>query len=121
MPNSRITIEDYAGVALVTFTDSAILDSTVIEQIAKDLYRLPDQMHKQKVILDFSRVKSLSSGAIGVLINLKKKLSDIKGSLALCGVPPEVRRLFDITRLEKEFSFYPDDSAALKAFDVHVR
>jgi anti-sigma B factor antagonist len=121
MSASRMTFEDYAGVTLVTMTDSSILDSTIIEQIAKDLYRLPDQQNKQKIVLDFSRVKSLSSSALGVLINLNKKVQAIKGRLAICGISSDIRRIFAITQLEKDFNFYPDDSAALKAFDIKVK
>ncbi len=118
---NRMLVTDYAGVTVVTFTDSSILDSAAIDQLGKDLYALPDAQNKQKLILDFTRVKTLSSRALGLLINLKKKMLAIKGDLALCGMNGEIKKMFSITGLEKEFSFYADDAAALKAFNVHLR
>jgi anti-anti-sigma factor len=113
-------INDYAGVTVVTFTDSSILETGAIDQIAKDLYFLVDSQAKQKIILDFSKVKSMSSQGLGVLISLNKKLAAIKGGLALCGVRPEIKKLFSITGLEKEFKFHADDRAALSAWKVNV-
>jgi len=113
-------MNDYAGVMVVTFTDSSILDATAIEQIAKDLYYLVDNQAKQKIILDFSKVKSLSSQGLGILINLKKKLAVIKGTMALCAVRPEIKKLFSLTGLEKEFAFHADDKSALSAWKVNV-
>lgn len=35
MPKDNLLIEDYAGVTLVTFNDSSILDAGVIESLAR--------------------------------------------------------------------------------------
>jgi len=121
MANSRLVIEDYAGVTVVTFSDSSILDTATIEQLGKDLYALPDTQHKQKVVLDFSNVKFLSSQALGVLLTMQKKMAAIKGSLALVGLRQELMKVFTITSLDRLFKFFPDDAAALKSFGVHVR
>lgn len=120
MASSHILIADYAGVAVVTFTDSKILDASAIDQIAKDLYHLVDDLAKQKVLLDFAKVTSMSSQGLGMLVNLNKKLAAIKGGLAMCGMRPEIKKLFSITGLEKDFKFYADDKAALSAWKVKV-
>jgi anti-anti-sigma factor len=118
--SSHILINDYAGVTVVTFIDSSILEAVVIDQIAKDLFHLVDHQNKQKIILDFSKVRSMSSQGLGLLLTLNKKLAAIKGGLALCGIRPEIKKIFTITGLEKDFSFYPDDKSALSAWKVNV-
>ena len=120
MAAPRFLIEDYAGVTVVTLTDSTILDAVVIDNLARDLYVLTDQRNKQKLVLDFCNVKTLSSRALGMIINLQKKARDIKGTVVLCGVKPEIKKIFSITGLEKEFKFYADDAAALDSFGVRV-
>lgn len=120
MATSNLLIEDYAGVAVVTFTSSAILDMRSVDQLGKELYRLPDEQNKQKIVLDFSNVKFLSSQAIGVFLNLRKKSEAVKGKMVFCSVRKEIMKLFEITKLDKVFTFYPDDAAALKSFGVHV-
>jgi anti-anti-sigma factor len=120
MASSHILINDYAGVTVVTFTESRILDAVAIGEIAKDLYHLVDDQARGKVLLDFSKVTSMSSQGLGMLVNLNKKLAAIKGSLALCGLRPEIKKLFAITGLEKDFKFHADDKAALAAWKVNV-
>ena len=106
--------------ALVTFNDSTILDSYVIDEMAKVLYQLSDEKQKTQIVLNFSRVKSLSSSALGVLVNLRKRLSAKNGSLALCGIAPEIRKIFSITQLEKDFSFFDNEKIAMKAFNIRL-
>lgn len=120
MPTSHIVVNDYAGVCVVTFADSALLEARTIEQVAKDLYHLVDSLNKQKIILDFSAIKTFSSLGLGVLLTMKKKLLATKGELALCGVRPEIMKLFSLSQLEREFMFFPDDAAALKACGIRV-
>lgn len=121
MAKSRLIIQDYAGVTVVTVRDSSLLDSGTIEQFGREVYELVDARNKQKLILDFSSVRFLSSQALGVLLTLNKKSQAIKGKVALCGLREELMKIFKITQLDKILDFYADDSAALAAFNVHVR
>lgn len=118
---SRIVVQEYAGVTVVTFSDSSILDSATIEQLGKDLYHLIDTLNKQKLIVDFCNVKFLSSQVLGVLITLNKKAAAIKGTLVFCGLKSDLMKVFTITNLDKLFRFFPNDSAALKHFGVHLQ
>jgi anti-anti-sigma factor len=121
MANSRLLIQDYAGVTVVTFTESSILDSATIDQLGKDLYHLADTLHKQKLILDFANVKFLSSQVLGILITLNRKTAAIKGTLVLSALKPDLMKVFTITSLDKLFKFFPDDATALASFGVHVK
>jgi anti-sigma B factor antagonist len=121
MASSNLLIQDYAGVTVVSFTESAILDSQSIEAVGKELARLPDVLHKQKLIVDFSDVKFLSSQAIGVLLDLHQRVQAIKGTLLLCGVRKEIMKVFHITNLDRIFKFFPDDASALKNFGITLR
>lgn len=120
MPMGHLLVEDYAGVTVVKFTDPSILDRALIDEIARQLYLLTDQEQRQKLILDFSRVQSLSSQTLGVLLTLNSKAKAIGGSLVLCSIRKELMKLFQITKLEGMFQFYPDDAAALASFNVRV-
>lgn len=121
MTSSHLMIQDYAGVTVVTFADSSILDARVIESMGKSLYELVDTRDCRKIILDFANVKLLSSQTIGVLLTLRKKMAVAKGTLLLCGLRKEVMKLFTITNLDKQFDFFADDVAALASFGVRVQ
>ncbi len=121
MAGSRLLIEDYAGVTVVTFQDSALLDAPVIDRIGADLYALTDEQNKQKMILDFSNVKFLASHTLGVLLRLRKKSQAIDGSVVLCGLREDLMQIFTITNLDKVFEFFRDDVGALRHFKVPVK
>ncbi len=120
MAQTRMSLENYAGVTVVTFTESSILDSAVIEQLGRDLYQLTDDQQKPKLVLNFSNVKLLSSHALGVLLTVHKKAKATKGAIALCGLRSDLMKVFTITSLDKVFKFYKDDAAALASFGVKV-
>jgi len=116
-----LLIEDYAGVTVVTITSTSILDTTVIDHIAKELYALPDRQYKQRLVLDFSNVQFLSSQALGILITLDKKMKAIRGSFVMCGMRKELMKVFSLTKLDKLFRFYRDDTSALASFNVILK
>lgn len=121
MAESRFLIVEYDGVTVVTIPDSAILEPTMINQIAKDLYALVDEKQIPKLVVDFSKVQFLASHALGVLLTLRKKSKEINGTLVLCGLRPELLKVFKITSLDQIFTIHPDDAAALASFGVTMR
>jgi anti-sigma B factor antagonist len=120
MSSARLLIEDVKGVAVVTFNDTSVVDAQHIEDIRRQLMELVAQKNKTRVVLDMSRVSHLSSTALGVLIPLGQKAKELKGGLVLCGVQPPIRKLFKITKLEKQFRFCDDETEALADFNVMV-
>jgi|CXWL01.1.fsa_nt_gi anti-anti-sigma factor len=121
MTASRLMIQDFAGVTVVTLSDSSIIDAAIIDSIGRELYALVDVQNKRQMVLDFTNVKTLSSHSLGVLLTLKKKIAEIKGVLALCAVRKEITKIFSLTGLDKQFTFFPDDAAALQSFGVRVK
>ncbi|MFH1417390.1 MAG: STAS domain-containing protein [Planctomycetota bacterium] len=120
MTTSKLSVEDYAGVTLVKFAESSILETAVIEQLGRDLCHLIDAEHKRKLVLDFSNVKFLSSHALGILLTLHRKAAETKGAIVLCGMRSELKKVFTITSLDKVFKFCRDDAEALASFGVRV-
>ncbi len=115
---SRLLIHPLRDVMVVTFSDSSILDTAQVQQIGEELNDLVEKRFNRKVVLDFSNVKFLSSSALGVLITLRKKADGIKGHLVLCGLRPELRKIFKITNLQKLFDFQENEEKALAVFGV---
>lgn len=72
-----------------------------------------DEMHRTKIILDFSNVQFLASAAIGLLMNLHRKSTAIKGTFVICSLRKELMKVFEIMKLTKVFKFAADEDAAL--------
>ena len=54
-----------------------------------------------QLVLDFSDVHYISSAALGKLINLKKKVTAVRGAVRIRGLHPEMLEIFRITRLDQ--------------------
>ncbi len=118
MANANLVIQSIRSVTVVNFEDSSILDTLQIETIGNSLYELVEKYGRKKLILDFSKVRFLSSSALGMLITLRKKSTAIKGELAICAMRDDLRKVFTISRLDKLFNFYENEEKALNAFGV---
>jgi anti-anti-sigma factor len=120
MPDSGppLHIRTIADVTLVLFRESAIIEAALVERLGAELYRLVDQQHCRKLILDFTKVRFLASGAVGVVIALQKRMAAAKGRLVICGLRQELKRVFQLLKVEKLFSFCADEAQALGVFGL---
>lgn len=106
------TIEKFL---VVEFRTSSLMDAVDLENIGQCLYRLIDEEDRRKIVLDFEKVTYLSSQAIGIVLNMNKKLRALPHSkLVLCGVGPKLMELVKITRLDKILTIKPSQREAVK-------
>lgn len=99
---------------VIDFQTESLMNHADLERIGQALYRVIDEEQQKQVLLDFTRVRFLSSQAIGILLTLNKKLSQVEGGkLVLCGVGPSLMELLKITRLNRVFTIRPTRKDAL--------
>lgn len=112
----RIEVEDVGDVTVVKFVDRRILDEQNIQLIGDQLFELVDDLGKRKLLLNFSNVEYLSSAALGKLITLNKKVRGVSGQVKLCKIKPEIREVFEITKLNKVLQIHDSEEKALESF-----
>lgn len=117
---ARIVSHTIKDVTIVNFEDARILDTAQIQKIGDELTNLIEKMARRKVILDFTKVQFLSSSALSVLLVARQKAVAIGGTVTLCGLRKDLMKVFEIMRLDKLFSFFPDEGAALKSYGVVI-
>lgn len=89
------------------------LDAAAAPQFKSDLdANLPKG--SQRVLLDLSNVDFVDSTGLGALVGLLKRLGG-SGRIAVVGVKPAVRRLFQLTRLEELFNLSDSEEDAMNA------
>jgi anti-sigma B factor antagonist len=115
---SRLLVETIKDVTSVTFTDTTVIDLQHIDNIRDELMELLVERDRRKVILHMSKVQHFSSSALGMLVEAAAAAKKQKGTLVLCGVQPEIRKIFKITKLEKQFRFAADEKEALALLGV---
>ncbi len=114
--NRRLEVSEVGDVTVVRFSDRKILDEASIQELGAELFRLVEEDHRKKILLNFTNVDFLSSAALGKLITLDKKVKANSGKLKLSNIRPEIYEVFAITKLNKLFDIKDDEAAALGAF-----
>lgn len=101
---------------VVEFLTTSLMNPVELERLSTALYRLVDQQDHHRLLVDFTKVKYLSSQAIGIVITLHKKVAQKKdGRLLLCGVGASLMNLLKITRLDKILTITTTQEEALRA------
>lgn len=109
-------IQKVLDVTMVEFQSPRLVDANSLDKIAEQLYELVDKKDRRKLILDFGKVRFMSSSALGMLVNLNNKSKAIKGTLVLCGLRKDLMKVFEITKLTKILRFCADEKEALAVF-----
>ena len=112
----RLSVSQVGNVKVVNFVDRKILDEGNIQALGRELFQLVTEEPCQNLLLNFTSVEFLSSGALGKLITLDKKINSQGGMLKLCGIRPEIYEVFAITRLNRLFDIKDNEAEALAAF-----
>src|SRR3954470_15492570 len=81
-PSHPYEWEDAAGIVIVRFNTSSLLDDRVIHRLFEQLAQMIDG-GRSRFILNFTGLEGLASYAIGKLVWLNAKLTPPAGRLAL--------------------------------------
>jgi anti-sigma B factor antagonist len=98
------TVRQSGKHTVVDFQTPSLMNPQDLERIGSSLFRIIDEEKRDRLVLDFTKVKYLSSQAIGIILTLNKKLSGASAGgdkLVLCGVGPQLLQLLKITRLDR--------------------
>jgi anti-sigma B factor antagonist len=109
-----LRLEEVGGVLVACILESNFVTEEDIDGLGKSLFDLVENRGHRRLALDFANVQYLSSLALGRLISLKKKLTDLDGRLRLFHVHPDLMEVFRITNLNRVFEILPDRESALR-------
>jgi anti-anti-sigma factor len=110
---------DGTGQVTVFTFPSAILDPHSVEGVKQELLALVEE-RPAKLLLNFRKVEYVSSGAMGVLITLNRRMQAAGGRLVLCFLDPTVHESFRAMKLDRVFMI-EDDPAADEGADASAQ
>ncbi|MBN2212242.1 MAG: STAS domain-containing protein [Sedimentisphaerales bacterium] len=112
-----IALRNRGQVTIVELLPEEILDESVIAHVEESLSSIADDMAPVHMLLCFTHVRHMSSGALGVLNRLKSHIEKTGGSLKLANLRDGLQEVFRITQLNRIFEIYPDHNTALASYD----
>jgi anti-anti-sigma factor len=72
-------------------------------------------LEAKELVVDLTKVDYLDSTALGVLIGGLKRMREVEGNMVLICPSPRIRRVFEITGLDKIFDIYNSQEEAQEA------
>jgi len=114
MSQEDLDVTKADGVDVVTFASSVVLDIATSQSMAKQILRLTDGVISPQILIDFSAVKFIASRMLGILVELTKRAEAHHGQVVVCGLRPDVHKVFRVMRLDELLTVVEDRTEAMK-------
>jgi len=98
---------------VLTFLPGLMVGSEALQRINEVTAAAGDL---SRVVLDFRCLRFITSLFLGMLVTLHRRAVVAGGTLKLCGLRPEIREVFQATKLDAVFAIYDDQQSALASF-----
>jgi anti-anti-sigma factor len=108
----EIAIE--ANSTVVAFKSASLSDVDGLTSASEQIKEFIEQNKPKRLVFDFEGVKFFSSQVLGLLLDIRSKLSEHEGEVVISAINPQLHRVFKITNLDKVFKFFPNKESALK-------
>lgn len=108
-----VGIDKKHDVAIVKLTGS--LDVSLQKKFKDKLIEVAET-EELDIVLDFEKVTFIDSSCLGSLVSFAKSLRERNGDIKLANPSPDVRSIFQITRLDRVFEIYNSNDEALNSF-----
>jgi len=113
--SSPMDIETFWLGSVVVVAVSGDVDTTTVADLNAVLDDLVGRGARNYVI-DLGRVRFMDSSGLAALARLYKRIRIGHGDVRLCNLPPELRRLIELTRFDRVFEIFDERAAALASF-----
>jgi anti-anti-sigma factor len=111
---NSISIE-VSGNAVIARPQISIMDDAALKKLERAIDdACKDHADLHLVILDLSSVTTIPSLGLGLLVQVQNKCRARQQRVKLAGVQPHMRKVFNITRLDRIFQFSDNVRAALE-------
>jgi anti-sigma B factor antagonist len=109
----QIMVHEQSGVTVVCV--SSELDAVNSRQLKPVLDRLVAE-GRRRFVIDLNGVNFIDSAGLATLVHFFKRVRNSTGDVCLAALQPPVRRILELTRLDRVFDFHADVAAALHHF-----
>jgi len=109
-------LRKHGNVIVIRFGEHRILDELTVKKFGDELFQVAERPDCHNILLNFYGVVGLSSSMLGIMLMLRKKISQKPGKIKLCQVGPEIMDVFHATKLGQLFEILGSEQQGLKAF-----
>ncbi|HEY5870445.1 MAG TPA: STAS domain-containing protein [Candidatus Tectomicrobia bacterium] len=110
-----IAVDTTDDVAVVVFPVEE-LDASNVSEFKRDI--APVLEAHTKLVFDLHRLRFTDSSGLGAFISCLRHVNARGGDVTLCGMSPQVRAVFELTRLHRIFDIFGTRAEAVHAFQA---
>jgi anti-sigma B factor antagonist len=100
---------------MVIYVREERLDAHNSDELKAEMLRLFDSGSKN-ILVDLKEVRFIDSSGLGSLVSGFKNAISHQGNLKLSSLQPQVKSMFELTRLHRVFEIFPSSAEALESF-----
>lgn len=108
----NITIEKTNDVIVLLIKEER-LDAHNSGDLKHEMQRLFEEGNK-RLVIDLKDVRFIDSSGLGALVSGFKNATTCQGDLRLSSLQPQVKSMFELTRLHRVFEIFTSTSEALE-------
>ena len=101
-----------APITIGTIQNTTMLDGRLVETFGAQTLGFVKPRTGLNFLLDFAGVDYLSSATLTELIRINDAVVAGGGTMRICGLSPQIQKVFEITRFDKSFDIHPGENAA---------
>jgi anti-sigma B factor antagonist len=109
-----LEVQTREDATIARFTRQMSLCGELAEAVSERCVSLLSDSGRQRLLVDFGNVDSLSSFMLGQLVRLNRTAQAAGRKFALFNLKLHIREIFDVSRLNLVLSLYDDEAAALR-------
>lgn len=104
-----LTYETVDGIVVGAVVGTSMLDGLCVTEFGVQVLEYVKDKPGLPLLLSFKNIDYMTSQGLTELLRINDALIAQGGSLRLCDVNAPIRRVFQITNLERLFSIHPDE------------
>jgi len=108
-----INVKEETGITVITL--SGRFDALMAKEFKSCIGDLIEKQHVM-IAIDVAAIDFIDSSGFGSLVGGLKWVAKEKGEIRIAGLSPEVRTIFELTRLHRIFDIYENIETACASF-----
>lgn len=110
-----LQLEERGDTAVVGLGVSLLTEDVNLDQVGHELFALVEQFGCRKLVVSLRNVRVVTSGGLGKLITIHRKMHRHDGIVVFCDVQPAVEEVLETSRLITYLKVAIDVDAAMAA------
>lgn len=111
-----VVVEQHGRIDVVRFRNGAFVGMENLQALAECLTSIIENRERPLLVIDFSGLRHVSSGMLGLLAAMHVRARKREGRLAVCGLEELVLETFRRVDLDKLLPIHPALDDAIAAF-----